>query len=269
MNILVCLKQILDPELPPRDFRIDPVKRQAERGAANLVTNIFCDNALETALQFRDRVGGGSKITLLTYGPASAEDTLRKGIAMKGDVAVHVVNDGNLNPDPFTVAQVLAAAANKLGSFDLVLVGREAGDWGAGQTGGLLAEELGIPCIAFVDNIEAMDGKLRIRRQTDSGCEILEVVPPVVLTITNDEHNVPRIPKIRDVMVSGRHPITRWIAEDLGIDATAMRAGNSYSEVTELFVPKDETHCEFVTGNTMEEQIDLLARRIAEVVGAI
>jgi electron transfer flavoprotein beta subunit len=55
MNIIVCLKQILDPEIPIRDFRVDAEKREAVRGNANLVTNIFCENALETALQFREK----------------------------------------------------------------------------------------------------------------------------------------------------------------------------------------------------------------------
>ena len=206
MNILVCLKQILDPEVPTRDFAIDPVKCQAERGSANLVTNIFCENALETALQFRTRTGD-IKITALSYGPATAEEVLRKALAMKADAAALITNDGNQNPDPLTTARVLAAAVRKLGNFDLIMVGREAGDWGASQTGGLLAEELGLPCISFADNIESTGGQLRIRRQTDSGWELLEAKPPLVLTISNNEHNVPRIPKVRDVMMSFRQPL--------------------------------------------------------------
>src|SRR6267142_4079154 len=192
MNIMVCLKQILDPEIPARDFRIDPVKREAERGAANLVTNIFCENALETALQFRERIGSG-EITVLSFGAATAEDSLRKALAMKADEAALVLNAGQPPPDPLTVARVLAAAIRKLGGFDLVMVGREAGDWGAGQTGGLLAEELGLPCVSFVDRIESNDGKLRLKRQTDTGWEVLETEVSVVVSVTNDEHNVPRI----------------------------------------------------------------------------
>src|SRR5262245_30648341 len=168
MNILVCLKQILDPEIPARDFRVDPIKREAERGAATLVTNIFCENALETALQLRERTGLG-KISVLSYGQESAEDVLRKALAMKADSAALVLNKGNQNPDPLSVARVLAAAIRKLGEFELIMVGREAGDWGAGQTGGLLAEELGLPCVCFVDQVDVSNGKLRLRRQTDSG----------------------------------------------------------------------------------------------------
>ena len=268
MNILVCLKQILDPEIPARDFRIDPVKREAERGAANLVTNIFCENALETALQFRERTSDAT-ITVLCYGATTAEDSLRKALAMKADAAALVVNDGNQNPDPLTVARVLAAAIRKLGTFDLIIVGREAGDWGAGQTGGLLAEELGLPCVSFVDRIESSDGKLRLKRQTDTGWELFEAELPVVVSVTNDEHNVPRIPKVRDVMMSYRQPLTKWSLDDLDIAADEARAGNSYYEVTELSIPPKESRCEFVTGDTLDQKVETLARRIVEVTRAL
>ena len=268
MNILVCLKQILDPEIPARDFRLDPVKHEAERGAANLVTNIFCENALETALQFREHHRTGT-ITVLCYGASTAEDSLRKALAMKADAAALVLNDGNQNPDPLTVARVLAAAIRKLGAFDLIMVGREAGDWGAGQTGGLLAEELGLPCVSFVDRIESNDGKLRLKRQTDTGWELLETEVPVVVSVTNDEHNVPRIPKVRDVMMSYRQPLTQWGIDDLDVAADEARAGNSYYEVAELSIPEKEARCEFVTGETLDERVEMLARRIVEVTRAL
>lgn len=268
MNILVCLKQILDPEIPARDFRIDAGRREAERGAANLVTNIFCENALETALQFRER-NGDANITVLSYGEPSVEDSLRKALAMKADRAALVLSEGNHNPDPLTVARVLAAAIRKLDAFDLIMTGREAGDWGAGQTGGLLAEELGLPCVSFVDSIAREGSALRLKRQTDTGWEMVEAEPPVVITITNDEHNVPRIPKVRDVMMSYRQPLTKWTLDELGIDASEARAGNNYYEVAELFIPQKETSCEFVKGDTLDEKVEAFARRIVEVTSAL
>jgi electron transfer flavoprotein beta subunit len=244
MNIVVCMKQILDPEVPARDFRIDAAKKEAERGSANLVTNIFCENALETALQL------GGTITALTYGPESAEDTLRKALAMKASAAAHVVGDGG---HPLHVVQVLAAAIRKLGPFDLVITGRESGDWGAGQTGALLAEELGLPCVSFADTIEP---GLRIRRQTESGWEIVEAQPPLVVTVTNAEHNVPRIPKVRDVMMAHRQPITRFTADELGV------APSDYYEIVELSIPQKESRCEFV-------DVDEFAKRVAEITAAL
>jgi electron transfer flavoprotein beta subunit len=256
------MKQILDPEIPARDFRIDSARREAERGSAALVTNIFCENALETALQFRDAHGG--KITAITCGGETAEDTLRKALALRADAAVLVASPA-AHPDPLFVARTLAAAIRRIGSFDVVLLGREAGDWGSGQTGGLLAEELGIPCISFAESLEPAPepSKVRVKRQTDNGWELLESATPLVVTVTNHEHNVPRIPKTRDVMQSFRKPLTKWDLVELGIDPLTA-AG--YYEVADLFIPRKETRCEFISGDTLEAKIDAFARRILEVI---
>jgi electron transfer flavoprotein beta subunit len=266
MNLIVCVKQILDPEIPARDFRVDSAKREAERGGANLVTNIFCENALETALQTREAAGG--KITALSVGPEGAEDVLRKALALRADEAVLVVNETATNPDPLFVAGALAAAIRKIGQFDVVVVGREAGDWGAGQTGGLLAEELGVPCISFAESIEPgpAAGTVKIKRQTDNGWEVLEAATPLVVTITNHDKNVPRIPKTRDVMQSYRKPLTRWTLAELDIDASK---ANAYYQVAELFIPRKETRCEFIAGETLEEKIDAFASRIGDVLRAM
>ena len=268
MNIVVCLKQILDPLAPAREFRVDADKKEAVRGSASLVTNIFCENALETALQFKEKLGAG-KITALTFGAESAEDTLRKALAMKADVAALVVNDGHPHPDPLAVAQVLAAAIKKLGAFDVVMLGRESGDWGVGQTAGLLAEVLGVPSVSFVDHIESVDGKLRLKRQTDSGYEIVEAAPPLVISITNDEHNVPRIPKTRDVMMSFRQPLTKFTLDELGVDAAAVRAGGDYYEVVDLNIPVKDVTCEFVSGDTLEQKVEQFAQRVLAITQSL
>jgi electron transfer flavoprotein beta subunit len=264
---LVAVKQILDPEVATRDFAVDPVRREAARGSAGLVMNIFCANALETALQLRDRHGGS--VAALSFGPPAAEEVLRKALAMTANEAVLVVRDDEGHPDPLAVARVLAASVKKRGAVDLVLVGRESGDWGYGQTGGLLAEELGWPCVSLVDQIEPGPGPgiLRLRRQTEDGWEVLEAAMPLVLTITNNDQNVPRIPKTRDVMQSYRKPLTRWTPADLGLSADVLRPG-TYTEVVDLSIPRKEVACEFVTGETLEERIDAFAQRILGVLRA-
>jgi len=264
VNIIVCLKQILDPEVPARDFRVDSDKKEAVRGGAALVTNIFCENALETALQLREKTGG--KITALVFAPESGEDSLRKALAMKADEAVLVLNDGHPNPDPLAVAQSLAAAIRKIGSYDLVMVGRESGDWGVGQTGGLLAEELGVPSISFVDGIESGPDGLTLNRQTDTGSEKVNASTPLVVTVTNNEFNVPRIPKTRDIMMSARQPITKWTLDEIDVDPAAVRAGGDYYEIVDLEIPVREINCEFVSGDNLEERVDQLAKRMVEVI---
>lgn len=264
MRILTCLKQILDPDLPAGDFELDADGRCARRGTAKLVANIFCENAIETALKLRE--GAGGEITVLSYGTEEAETALRKALAMTVDGAVLVLRQGPADPDPWSVARVLAAAVKKAGEWDLVLVGRESGDWGVGQTGGLLAEELGLPYLSLVDRIEAAEaGEVKVRRQTDSGFETARCRTPAVLSITNDETNVPRIPKTRDVMRSARQPIPRWTLAELGLDAAAL-AGNEYYEVVELSLPDQRGQCHVVEGESLEDRVDQFAQRLGQVL---
>jgi electron transfer flavoprotein beta subunit len=262
MKILVCMKQILDPDVPARDFRIDAAKKQAERGGANLVPNIFCENALETALQLRDATEGS--VTALTYGPEEAEDVVRKALAMTVEEAAHVVRPDGPAPDALTVARVLATAAKKLGDFDVVMVGRESGDWGVGQTGGLLAEELGVPMVALVDGAAVAGDGVAFHRQTDYGSDTVEAAGPVLVTVTNCEGNVPRIPKTRDVMKSYRKPLTSWQVDELGVDTS-----ESVAEVVELSIPEKHVVCEFVEGDSVEEKVQAFARKIADVMSAL
>ncbi len=268
MNILVCLKQILDPEVPARDFAIDGSGLQADPNCANQVTNIFCENALETALKLRDEHGG--KIVVLSFGPESVENSLRKGLAMKADEAFMVVNHTGHLPDSAAVAKVLAAAVGKMDSIDLILTGREAGDWGNGQTGGLLAEELGLPYTAFVDEITPDgDDRLILRQQTDSGWNKFSAPKPTVASITNSDHNLPRIPKTRDIILANRKPLTTWTLEELGIDADQLSSAQHKVRVKSLAIPEEKSDCEFIEGDSIEEKIETLADKIAAIARSL
>lgn len=267
MHIVVCLKQVLDPDIPARDFKVDRDRREAVRGSANLVTNIFCENALELSLQLADREPG-TTITAISVGPSSVEDTLRKALALRASKAVHVRVDGPAHPVPADIARLLAGAIRTLEPADVILLGRESADWGTGQTGGLLAEELQWPSVGFVDRIERPEGDSRdllLRRQTDTGWERVLATPPVVLTVTNDERNVPRIPKTRDVMMSYRQTITVLSPADVGVP-DAFTAAIVDAEVAELAIPVADVRCEFAEGTSLDDRVEAFAKRILGIV---
>ena len=268
MKILVCLKQIIDPEIPSRDFRINASGQEADRQGANLVTNIFCENALETALQFRETIGEG-EITVLCLGPSSADDTLRKALAMKADHAVRVDASPSVAADSLGVSKVLASAVTALGGFDLILLGREAGDWGMGQSGPYLAEELGLPLVSFVDDIQQDADRLLLRRQTDDGWERFRCPAPLVATITNSDDNLPRIPKTRDIMKSSRKTIKVHTLEELGLSAIDLSAERAALRVEELSIPDESIECDFVAGDSLDEKVEQLAERVAAIVKGI
>src|SRR5690554_1270681 len=112
MHLVVCVKQVLDPEMSPRDFAIDPVARRPVAGRAPLVISTFDEIALEVALQLREALGAGT-VTALTLGPRSAEEVLRKAMAMQADRAVRIDSDGLGESDAFVTASALAEAIRR------------------------------------------------------------------------------------------------------------------------------------------------------------
>lgn len=261
MKIIVCMKQILDPEVPTSKFTLDAEQKAAARNNTPLVTNIFDEHALEVALQLRESVGEG-EITLLSIGPRSAEDVLRKGLAMKADDAVLIACDNLLELNPLAVAKVLAVAIKKLDGFDLVLCGRESGDWNSGHVGGMLAEEIGLPYVPFVASIEEAGANLRLRAQTDDGWDIVEARRPVLATITNHESNVPRIRKIRDVILASRREVKTWAISTLGIDAAAFNQPHTRGDPPFLFIPVKKGTCEFPEQDSPHEKVSWLCERL-------
>lgn len=102
-----------------------------------------------------------------------------------------------------------------------------------------------------------------LTRQTDYGSDTVAAGGPVLVTITNCESNVPRIPKTRDVMKSYRKPLTTWSVDELGADTC-----ETVAEVVELSIPARDVVCEFVQGDSVEEKVDAFAARIANLMSA-
>jgi electron transfer flavoprotein beta subunit len=263
MHVVVLIKQVLDPEVPARAFRVNRELKVPDVARAPQVMSIFDGNALEVALKLREAKGTGVKITALSLGEKGAEDVLRKALAVTADEAVLVSDPLFAGVDSFGKARVIAAAIRAIGDVDLVLAGRQAADWEAGQVGSLVAEELGWPCVAFVSRIAPEGNALRLRRELDDGFQSVRLTGKAVLTITNDDSNVLRFAKVRDVMMSSRKPIATWNAATLGLGAGDL--ADSSVEVLDLFVPEQPKHAEMIEGDSARERARALARRLREL----
>jgi len=262
MHLVVCLKQILDPEVPPSDFRLAPSGRAPAEGIASLVPSIFDENALEIALQVREAAGSG-KITALSIGPDSAIDALRKALSMRADEAFLIRQGDFPDLDTYATARVLAAAIRKLEPADLVLCGRESGDWYGGQVAAFLAAELDRPYTALVARVSQSGGAWNFRRQADDGWDSIACEGPSVISVTNDEHNLPRIPKVRDNMLAFRKAVPSWSAADLGLDPSAVQGPNATLELEKLFIPQVSRQCHMITGDSVDQKAEQLAEKMA------
>ncbi|MBI3997829.1 MAG: electron transfer flavoprotein subunit beta/FixA family protein [Armatimonadetes bacterium] len=258
MDIIVCLKQVVDPELPARDFAIDPATRRQVREGRPLVLSTYDENALEVALQMKDHQG--AKVTALTIAPqATVGDTVRLALAMGADEAVVIDDPRSPELSGPARARMLAAVIRKIGRYDLVLTGCESADLVERLIAPLLAEELGAACVTFVARIDAADGPLVVRRQADEGYHVVEARLPAVLSVTSDEANRPRLPKVKDIVTAKRKPVQIWTPGDLG-----SMADDGGVEVRDVAIPQRTGKCEFLTGDPAQ-QAEALALRLREL----
>lgn len=264
MHVIVCVKQIPNPETPAHLFKIDDAaKTVIPAPGMPLVMSPFDEQALEAALRIRDARGEG-KITVVSLGPEAAREVLKHGLSMGADEAVLLCDPAFETTDSYTTALTLAEAIKKIGDYDLILTGRQAADWDAGVVGLGIAELLALPTITFAKDVQVHDRMVRVERVLQDGFETVEAPLPVVVTISN-ELGEPRSVNLRQVMRAARKKATVWSAADLGLDPSQVGVSGARLTVERLFVPVKETQCEFITGASPQEQAANLLRRLQEM----
>jgi electron transfer flavoprotein beta subunit len=167
--------------------------------------------------------------------------------------------------DPTATAYVLAAAIKKIGTYNLILCGRQGSDWDQAQVPSGIAEFLEVPSVTAVKKVAPHDGgTVRVERLLEDGYEVLEVQTPCVVTVSN-EANRPRYPTLKGIMAAGKKKIPVWNAGELGADTAKVGTSGSLTTVTKLFIPRFEGKCEFIEGDTPEEMGAKLAIRLREL----
>jgi len=262
MNTIVCAKQVLDPEIPPARFKIDPeAKRVIPPPGVPPVISVYDERAVEAACRLKDKHNG--KITVISMGSEKAAEVIKHAISMGADDGYVLHDPAFEDLDSFGTAYVLSKAIQKIGGYDLVLCGRQAADWGAGQVGSILAELLGIPVVTFACDIQAEDKALRVKRIVNDGFEILEAPMPSLVTVSS-EVGLPRLPSGVRLMTARKKQIPIWNAQDIGVEPSGL--GPAHTEIAGLSVPTRRTECEIISGNTPGEAADKLALELAKLI---
>jgi len=260
MHIVVCIKQIIDPEIAAAEFKVDFQARQAVQEQGELVLNPYDENAIEVALQMKDK-DKEIKVTALTAGGEESQKVLRRALAMGCDEAVWLKDAAFEKLDSAGTAAVIARGIGRAGNADVVLCGRQAGDWDMGQVGALLAEELGMPYIPLAYAIEKKENSLFIKRETDKGMAVMQVGLPAAAGITNSSSNQPRYPSVKGVLMAGRKQIPTYGAADLSLDAEIPRR----VVVEELTLPSYERQVTFIEGEDGPEKAVNLAAHLIKM----
>jgi len=262
VKIVVCVKEILDPELAPSLFEVDENEKTPAPLVERLVISPFDAQAIEVALRLRD-AGADVAITLLCLGAESARAIIKYGLSLGADEGVLLVDPMFDGGDSSTTARLLAAAIRKIGGVDLVLTGRQAADDDAGVVGPGIAELLGIPAVTFASDVTLDERRLTIERTLADGTEVVEVGLPALVTVSHEIGTV-RHANLRETMKAARKPVAQWGAGDLAIDPVDVGSRGRRTVVRRLYVPVSDIACEFIAGDTAEDIAAQLVERLTE-----
>jgi electron transfer flavoprotein beta subunit len=230
MNIVVLVKQVPDSG---SERKLDPSDNTVARATADNVINEMDEYAIEEALLVKEAHGG--EVTILTVGPSTATDAIRKALSMGADKAVHVVDDAIHGSCAVQTSAVIAAALSQL-DYDLVLCGAEATDAQLSVMPALLAERLGIPQLSGARKLTIEDGMAKIERQTDGGYWQVEAPLPAIVS-TWDTINEPRYPSFKGIMAAKKKPVEQWSLADLDVAADQVGLAAAWTTV-QGFTPR-------------------------------
>ncbi len=210
MNVVVCVKQVPDPNSPGQ---LDPSTHNLKRDG-ELVLDPGDEFGVEAGLQLAEKHGG--EVTVVSMGPDRGVDAVRKALAMGAARGVLISDTSLAGSDALTTAKVLAAAIRKQ-DYDIVITGTESTDGYSGVLPQMLAGLLDIPAVTFAKSVAFEGDTLKVERQTESGFDVVEVKLPVVLSVTSGV-NEPRYPSLKGIMGAKQKPLDRPTPADLGVE---------------------------------------------------
>ncbi len=215
MHIIVCMKQVLDLE----KIRIKTETREPVLEGVPFRLGDFEKNALEEAVRIKE-VQDDVTVTVISVGSPKLKDTIKEALAIGADEAIIMTHPVFQGSDAMGSARTLANAIEKVGDYDLILLGEGSTDEYSGQVPSRLAEILGLPQVTYVRELEVLEGeRIRAVRDLEDLLEVVEVSLPVVISVTS-ELNQPRLPPLTAILKAARKPLLVWGPDDISISTS-------------------------------------------------
>jgi electron transfer flavoprotein beta subunit len=226
MKTVVLIKQVPDT-YGRRTLRSDGT---IDRDANDLVTDEINERAVELALQLKKSAGGD--ITVLTMGPRSAAESLRSALAMGGDRAIHINDEGLAGSDALQTSAALAAAIDSL-EFDLIITGNSSTDGRTSAIPAMLAERLAVPHLTSLATVAIESGTITGIRVVEKGTMEVRAQLPAVISVT-EKIAEPGFPRLKGILAAKRKPLATLSIRDLALSEAECGASNSWTQVREV-----------------------------------
>jgi electron transfer flavoprotein beta subunit len=242
MKILVCISNVPDTTTK---IKIAGDSSSIDTAGIQWVINPWDELSLTRALELKDDAASGPKtVTVAHVGPATAEPTIRKALAIGADDAVRVNAESS---DAWFVAAQIAEVVRK-DNYDIIMCGIESSDFNGSAVGGMVAEFLGIPSVSAVSELRIENGQAVMTREIDGGKEVVEVPMPFVAVVQKGIAKEPRIAAMRGIMMARTKPVK--VLEPV--------AAEPLTGITGLEKPAPRAACRFVEADNAAQLISLL-----------
>ncbi len=262
MHIVVCMKQVPDPESPQESFSINQETLCVEPRGIPPVMSLFDENALEAALRIKDAHKDSTKITVLSAGKRVPGAVMLKALAAGADELVKIegpeLEDLALNAR--ATADILATAIKNIGDADLILAGRQAADSNAGQVGAGIAQALDLPLVTMARKISPDNSHVIVERVLTDGFEVVKAPLPCVVVASNEVGEL-RYPAMKERRKAKKKPVHSKSPEDMGVSTLP----ESTAQLTDLAYPATkQRQCERIPGDDPAEAGRLLMEKLRQ-----
>lgn len=228
MKIVVCIKQVPDTN----EVKLDPKTGTLIRDGIPSIINPDDKSGLEAALRLKDAMG--AHITVITMGPPQADLALREALAMGVDRAILLTDRAFAGADTWATSSALAGALKNI-DHDLIIAGRQAIDGDTAQVGPQIAEHLQIPSVSYVEELQAIDGGIIVKRAFEDGYHRIQVKFPCLIT-TLKELNEPRYMRVSGIYDAFRTAeVEIWNVGNITVDASNLGLKGSPTKVKKSF----------------------------------
>jgi electron transfer flavoprotein beta subunit len=248
MNIIVLIKQVPDTT----DVKLDPKTGNLIREGIESIINPDDLHALEAAISLKGPSGG--KVTVVSMGPFQAIDAISEAIGMGADEGILLSDTAFAGADTWATSFTLGKAIEKVGTYDLILCGRQAIDGDTAQIGPQVADYLQVPQVTYVFEFEQIRKKtVVVKRRLEDGFERVQCPLPALLTVIG-ELNAPRYPIVGRLIdtCNEKAPIKVWNAADIGVQTHEIGLEGSLTHVIKTFAPKLKREGEMLEGESKE-----------------
>nr|WP_295468327.1 electron transfer flavoprotein subunit beta/FixA family protein [Mesorhizobium sp.] len=213
MKVLVPVKRVVDANVK---IRVKSDGSGVELANVKMAMNPFDEISIEEAIRLKE-AGKVEEIVVVSIGPAQAQETIRTALAMGADRGILVKVDDLV--EPLSVAKILKGVADAE-QPGLIILGKQAIDDDANQTGQMLAALLGWSQATFASKVELSDGKAKVTREVDGGLQVIEVKLPAIVT-TDLRLNQPRYASLPNIMKAKKKPLDEKTPGDFGVEIKA------------------------------------------------